>query len=67
MIRRLLAGLIVVGLAVGIWALWPRAGSDPTPTTLPVAAGTTTTTQATPSTTTTTAITTSTSLESHVV
>lgn len=49
MIRRLLAGLIVVGLAVGIWALWPRAGSDPTPTTMPVAveATTTTTTAAT--------------------
>lgn len=65
MIRRLLAGLIVVGLAVGIWALWPRAGSDPTPTTLPVAAGTTTTTQ--PTTSTTAAVTTSTTEASHVV
>ena len=65
MIRRLLAGLIVVGLAVGIWALWPRAGSDPTPTTLPVAAETTTTTQATTSTT--AAATTSTTDDSHVV
>ena len=65
MIRRLLAGLIVVGLAVGIWALWPRAGSDPTPTTLPVAAETTTTTQATTSTT--AAATTSTTEDSHVV
>jgi hypothetical protein len=64
-IRRLLAGLIVVGLAVGIWALWPRAGSDPTPTTLPVAAETTTTTQTTTSTT--AAAATSTTEDSHVV
>jgi hypothetical protein len=42
-IRRLVAGLIVVGLAVGILALWPR--EDPTtPTTLPAAVDTTTTT-----------------------
>ncbi|HSO50551.1 MAG TPA: hypothetical protein VLS86_08385 [Acidimicrobiia bacterium] len=41
MIRRLVAGLIVVGLAVGIWALWPRGDSDTTPTTLPVAVDTT--------------------------
>jgi hypothetical protein len=40
-IRRLVAGLIVVGLAVGIWALWPRGDSDTTPTTLPVAVDTT--------------------------
>jgi hypothetical protein len=43
-IRRLVAGLIVVGLAVGIWALWPRENSDPSPTTVPTAAETTTTT-----------------------
>jgi hypothetical protein len=68
-IRRLLAGLIVVGLAVGIWALWPRAGSDPTPTTLPVAAETTTTTTTTMAATSTSAPTTSstTSGDSHVV
>jgi len=63
-IRRLVAGLIVVGLAVGIWALWPRAGSDPTPTTLPVAAETTITT---PDTTTTTLASTSTTEDTHVV
>jgi hypothetical protein len=63
-IRRLVAGLIVVGLAVGIWALWPRAGSDPTPTTLPVAAETTTTT---PDTTTTTLASTTTTEDTHVV
>ncbi|HSJ85550.1 MAG TPA: hypothetical protein VLA91_17250, partial [Acidimicrobiia bacterium] len=64
MTRRLAAGLIVVGLAVGIWALWPRAGSDPTPTTLPVAVETTTTTTVT---TTTSAPTTSstTTSDSH--
>ena len=63
MIRRLIAGLIVVGLAVGIWALWPREESDPTSTTLPIAVDTTTTSQVT---TTTTAATTTTD-GSHVV
>jgi hypothetical protein len=62
-IRRLVAGLIVVGLAVGIWALWPRAASDPTPTTVPIAVETTTTT---PDTTTTLAST-STTDDTHVV
>jgi hypothetical protein len=42
-IRRLAAGLIVVGLAVGIWALWPRDDQDPSPTTTPTAAATTST------------------------
>ena len=65
MIRRLVAGLIVVGLAVGIWALWPRAGSDPTSTTLPVAAETTTTTI--PGTTSTTVGASTTTDGSHVV
>ncbi|HSJ83437.1 MAG TPA: hypothetical protein VLA91_06435, partial [Acidimicrobiia bacterium] len=48
------------------WALWPRAGSDPTPTTLPVAVETTTTTTVT---TTTSAPTTSstTTSDSHGV
>ncbi|MGH8950519.1 MAG: hypothetical protein ACRDX9_03750, partial [Acidimicrobiia bacterium] len=63
MIRRLIAGLIVVGLAVGIWALWPRGESDPTPTTLPIAVETTTTTQVT----TTTSAATTTTDGSHVV
>ena len=66
MIRRLVAGLIVVGLAVGVWALWPRGDSDPTPTTLPVAVETTTTTT-TVATSTTAAGTTTTSDPSHVV
>ena len=60
MIRRLVAGLIVVGLAVGIWALWPREDPDTTPTTLPVAVESTTT-ATTPVTTTTVAGTTTTS------
>jgi len=50
-VRRLVAGLIVVGLAVGVWALWPREDSDTTPTTLPVAIETTTTTTLATSTT----------------
>ena len=53
MIRRLAAGLIVVGLAVGIWALWPRDDSDPSPTTTPTALETTATI---PRTTTTTSV-----------
>ena len=53
MIRRLAAGLIVVGLAVGIWALWPRDDSDPSPTTTPTAVETTATI---PRTTTTTSV-----------
>jgi hypothetical protein len=66
-IRRLVAGLIVVGLAVGIWALWPREDSDTTPTTLSVAVESTTT-ATTPVTTTTVAGTTTTSEDgSHVV
>jgi hypothetical protein len=53
-IRRLAAGLIVVGLAVGIWALWPDDDSSPSPTTTPAAAETTTTVPLTSTTTTTT-------------
>lgn len=66
MVRRLIAGLILVGLAVGIWALWPREGSDPAPTTLPEAASSTTTTSPMPTTTTTLSSTTTTS-NTHVV
>lgn len=67
MIRRLVAGLIVVGLAVGIWVLWPRDDPDTTPTTLPVAVESTTTT-ATQVTSSTVADTTTTSADgSHVV
>lgn len=69
--KRLIAGLIVVGLAVGVWVLWPREGSDTTTTTLPVAAATTTsTTNATTTSSSTpdvTVATTTTRLESHVV
>jgi hypothetical protein len=65
MIGRLVAGLIVVGLAVGIWALWPRENSDPSSTTVPTAVETTTTTLA--PTVTTTTPTTSTTADTHVV
>jgi hypothetical protein len=65
-IRRLAAGLIVVGLAVGIWALWPDDDSSPSPTTTPTAAETTTTVPVTSTTTTTTIATTSTA-STHVV
>lgn len=64
MIRRLVVGLIVIGLAVGIWALWPRESPDPTPTTPPIAIATTTTTV--PSAT-TVAPTTVTTGETHIV
>jgi len=63
--RRLVAGLIVVGLAVGIWALWPRENSDPSPTTVPIAVETTTTTLLT--TTTSAPPTTSTTEDTHIV
>jgi hypothetical protein len=62
---RLVAGLIVVGLAVGIWALWPRENSDPSPTTVPIAVETTTTTLLT--TTTSAPPTTSTTEDTHIV
>lgn len=69
--KRLIAGLIVVGLAVGVWVLWPREGSDTTTTTLPVAAATTTsTTNATTTSSSTPDVTvssTTTRPESHVV
>jgi hypothetical protein len=51
-IRRLIAGLIVVGLGVGVWALWPREDTDTTPTTVVGAVETTTTTTTTATTTT---------------
>ena len=65
-IRPLVAGLILVGLAVGIWALWPRENSDPSPTTVPIAEETTSTTVL-PSTTTTILPTTSTTADGHIV
>ncbi|MEX2250445.1 MAG: hypothetical protein WD895_00070, partial [Acidimicrobiia bacterium] len=43
MIRRLIAGLVVVGLAIGVWALWPRGEPDPSPTTTVNAVGSSTT------------------------
>jgi hypothetical protein len=64
-IRPLVAGLILVGLAVGIWALWPRENSDPSPSTVPAAVEPTTTTLA--PTSTTTLPTTSTTAQTHVV
>ncbi len=67
MIRRLVAGLIVVGLAVGIWALWPREDSDTTPTTPPVAVETTTTTTTLVTSTTVAGTTTTSEDGSHVV
>lgn len=59
MFGRLVAGLLVVGLAIGVWALWPRDDPEPSQTTLPEAADTTTTTT-TPADTTTTVVPTST-------
>lgn len=69
MIRRLAAGLIVAGLAVGIWALWPRDDSDPSPTTTPTAVETTATIPRTTTTTTvvTTSVVTTSTAATHVV
>ena len=60
MVRRLVAGLVVVGLAIGVWALWPQGEPEPSPAT---------TVNAVDSTTSTTPVTftTSTTLDSHVV
>ncbi len=41
MFGRLVAGLIVIGLAFGVWILWPRAEDGPPPTTQVVASSTT--------------------------
>ena len=64
MLRRAAAGLLLVGLAVGVWMLWPRGdpGGQADVTLLEVAPTTTTTSLVT----TTTAVTT-TSLDDHVV
>lgn len=48
--RVLVAGLIVIGLALGIWALWP--GDEPGPATTTTALATSTTTTTTPPSTT---------------
>ncbi len=42
MFGRLVAGLVVVGLAVGVWALWPR-DTDTETTSIPEAISTTST------------------------
>jgi hypothetical protein len=68
-IRRLVAGLIVVGLAIGVWFVWPRDDTGPTPTTLPAAVDSTpgATAVTTTLTTTTTTPGSTTSADSHVV
>lgn len=59
----------MVGLAVGIWALWPRDDSDPSPTTTPTAVETTATIPRTTTTTTvvTTSFVTTSTAATHVV
>jgi hypothetical protein len=67
-IRRLVAGLIVVGLAVGIWVLWPWDDAVPTPTTVPTATESSTTVMSTTTTPTTLPVTSTTSSTgTHVV
>lgn len=68
MIRIIVAGLVVAGLALGIWLLWPSG--DPasgTATTVAAAPETTSTALVDPTTTSTSLTTTSTIAESHVV
>ncbi|HEY6627784.1 MAG TPA: hypothetical protein VI193_02230 [Acidimicrobiia bacterium] len=60
MIRRVIAGLVVVGLAIGIWVLWPRAEPSPSPTTTTHAVASSTSTKVATRTT-------SSTLETHVV
>jgi hypothetical protein len=52
MIGRIVAGLVVIGLAVGVWTVWPRDDSGPTAT----SATTTSTTSTTDTETTTTTV-----------
>ncbi len=67
--RRVIAALIVVGLAVGVVLLWPRATTDDTPATLAGPSTTTSTSTSAPPSSTTTAAPTSTTTtsDSHVV
>ena len=68
MTRTIVAGLVVAGLALGIWFLWPDGGPTGNTATTVVASPTTTVTvAAVDSSTTTTAETTSTLAESHIV
>lgn len=62
-----MAGLVVVGLGIGIWLLWPWGNEASTTSTSVLAAGTTTTSVAVTTTTTTLPATTTTVEESHVV
>lgn len=48
LVRKVVVSLMVVALAIGVWALWPREGEGPSTTTVPVAAATTTTTTTVP-------------------
>ncbi len=61
MIRRVIAGLVVVGLAIGIWVLWPREEPSPAPTTTIHAVASSTSTKVA------TRTTSSSIVESHVV
>jgi hypothetical protein len=65
--RRAMAGLIVVGLGLGIWMLWPRGDQASPVTTTPSAVETTSTTRQPEPTTTSMAMTTTTVEETHVV
>ena len=66
MIRWLIAGLLVAGLAIGVWMLWPTDEPSPSSTTIAAIDTTTSTSLADPSTTTTEPVT-STTTAAHVV
>ena len=67
--RRVIAALVVVGLAVAVVLLWPRATMDDTPATLAGPTTTTSTSTTAPPTSTTTTVpnSTTTTADSHVV
>ena len=65
--RWAIAGLVVVGLGVGVWLLWPDGDAAGPTTTTVLAAATTTTSESIDETTTTSAAVTTTVVESHVV
>ncbi len=67
MAKQAIAGLVVVGLAIGVWALWPRAGPAQSTTTTVLAGGTTIAIPETTSTTMASITTTTLATGNHVV
>lgn len=67
MAKQAIAGLVVVGLAIGVWTLWPREGPAQSTTTTVLAGGTTTAIPEATSTTMASTTTTTLATGNHVV